>query len=136
MAIQFGARDELELEGINRVETGAEPWQALSRFSFLSNGRLIPPFGKQQPDPAAYGPGEQPRQPIPMRPALAPIGNSCANAHRLPEDKEPEHMTTGAARSKSGAEPGTKNRDDNEKRRARDERYFGGDTAFNEITRE
>src|SRR5664280_287934 len=36
----------------------------------------------------------------------------------------------GAARSKAGAEPGTKDRDHDEQRRARGERGVGGDTAF------
>jgi hypothetical protein len=46
-----------------------------------------------------------------MRPALAPVGNSRADAHRFPNDKEPEHVPRGAARRKPGAErrePGRK----------------------------
>jgi len=46
----------------------------------------------KQADPAAHRPREQPRQPVPVRPALAPVGNSRADAHQFPDDEEPEHM--------------------------------------------
>src|SRR5208337_4584434 len=99
-------------------------------------GRISPAPGKPQANPTAHRPGEQPGQPVPVRPALAPVGNSRADAHRFPDDKEPEHMQRGAARCKAGAEPGTKDRDDDEEPRARDESSVGGDTAFDEIARE
>src|SRR5271154_2514153 len=88
--------------------------------------------GKQQPDPAAPRPGKQPRQPIPVRPALAPVGNGRADAHHFPDDKEPEHVPPGAARSKASADPCAKNRHNNEERSARDEGVVGGYMALHE----
>src|SRR5208337_112177 len=99
-------------------------------------GRISPAPGKQQADPAAHRPGEQPGQPVPVWPALAPVGDNRADSHRFPDDKEPEHVARGAARSEAGTETGTKDRNDDEERRARDESGVGGDTAFDEIARE
>ena len=53
--------------------------------------------GKQQPDPATYRPGQQPGQPIPVRPPFAPVGDGRDNAHHFSEDEKPQHMTRGIA---------------------------------------
>ena len=66
-----------------------------------------PPPGKQQTQVAADGPGEQPGQPVPVRPALAPVRDDRGDAHHFAEDEEPEHMPCGATGSKAGAQPGT-----------------------------
>src|SRR6202051_490563 len=98
-----------------------------SRFSFRLQMQLCEascgycisaPPSEQQADPATYRPGQQPGEPVPVRPRLAPVGDSRTDAHHFSEDKEPEHMALGAPGSKAGAEPGTEDRDHNEERRA------------------
>src|SRR5450755_3288022 len=92
--------------------------------------------GEPQADPAAHRPGEQPGQPVPVRPALAPVGNNRNNAHYFPDNEEPKHMPGGAPRSQAGAEPGAEDRDYDEERRTRQESGAGWDVAFNEVARE
>ena len=91
--------------------------------------------GEFQADPAADGPGEQPRDPVPVGPAFGPVGDGSAEAHHFAEDKEPEDVRCGAAGSESGADPGAEDRDHDEEGGAREERRVSGDMAWLELPR-
>src|ERR1051326_1171098 len=94
------------------------------------------PPRQQQAYPAAYRPTQQPRQPVPVWPSLAPVGNRRRDAHHFPDNKEPQHMGPGAAWSEAGANPGTENRDHDKECRARYERGVRRNTSLDEVARE
>jgi hypothetical protein len=107
-----------------------------SRCPILSRHNISATPGEQQSNPTTHRPRKQPGEPVPVRPALAPVGNSRGDAHYFSDNKEPQHMPRRLAWSKARADPRTKNRDHNEARRARHERIVGGHAATDEIARE
>src|SRR3954447_20190558 len=54
--------------------------------------------GDLQSDPTTDGPGEEPGEPVPVRPSLGPVGDDGGDAHSFPEDEEPEDVGPRPAR--------------------------------------
>ena len=124
--------------GLSRRDTSLKTlWSSEMQPLPLPSGDRINLARNEQPaDPAAYRPGQQPRQPVPVRPTFAPVWNGGANAHHFTEDEEPKHMPCGTAWGEAGAEPRTQDRDNDEGRSARDQRVRRRNMTSNKIARE
>lgn len=124
----FASSTEEQVTG-RRLSKHAD-YACLSRGWLRSSSR-----SKEQPEPAADRPREQPRQPVPVWPTFAPVWNCRCDPHHFPHDTKPEHMLTDSARREARADPCTKYRDNHEKRGARTKRCVGGNAIFDEIAR-
>lgn len=93
------------------------------------------PFSNTQADPAAHWPRQQPGQPVPVRPSLAPVRDRHRDSHHLTDDEEPQHMKRGPPRSEPCTQPCAHNRDHDEQTRARSQRHGRRNSAAHEIPR-
>src|ERR1700678_827347 len=82
-----------DLMGENANEFRARTLNSHIKIAKRTQESVRTPPRQQVADAAAHRPCQQPGEPVPVRPTLAPIGNRRPHAHHFPDAEKPQHMS-------------------------------------------